>query len=47
VKAGAEEVTSGFLRDELRAYLSIRGPFMPQLLGYDEKDASAPRPSRI
>lgn len=38
VKAGAEEVTSAFLRDELRAYLSIKGPFMPGLLGYDEED---------
>jgi hypothetical protein len=38
VKAGAEEVTSEFLRDELRAYLSLGGPFMPRLLGYDEDD---------
>lgn len=38
VKAGAEEVTSAFLRDELRSYLSIEGPFMPRLLGYDEED---------
>jgi len=38
VKAGAEAVTSAFLRDELRSYLSIQGPFMPGLLGYDEKD---------
>lgn len=38
VKAGAEAVTSAFLRDELRAYLSISGPFMPRLLGHDEED---------
>jgi hypothetical protein len=38
VKAGAEELTSEFLRDELRAYLSLGGPFMPRLLGYDEDD---------
>lgn len=29
VKAGAEEVTSGFLRDELRFYKTVEGPFMP------------------
>jgi hypothetical protein len=38
VKAGAEEVTSGFLRDELRFYESVEGFFMPQLLGYDAGD---------
>lgn len=38
VKAGAEEVTSGFLRDELRFYESVQGPFMPGLLGYDAGD---------
>jgi hypothetical protein len=38
VKAGAEEVTSGFLRDELRFYESVRAPFMPELLGYDDGD---------
>jgi phosphotransferase family enzyme len=36
VKAGAEEVTSGFLRDEQRVYASLRGPFMPELVGMDE-----------
>jgi hypothetical protein len=38
VKAGAEEITSGFLRDELRFYESVEGPFMPRLLGYDAGD---------
>ena len=38
VKAGAEEITSEFLRDELRFYRSVRAPFMPELLGYDESD---------
>jgi hypothetical protein len=38
VKAGAEEVTSGFLRDELRFYKTVEGPFMPRLMGYDERD---------
>jgi hypothetical protein len=38
VKAGAEEVTSGFLRDELRFYESVQGFFMPRLLGYDAGD---------
>ena len=38
VKAGAEEVTSEFVRDELRFYESVAGPFMPQLLGMDADD---------
>jgi hypothetical protein len=38
VKAGAEEITSGFLRDELRFYESVEGPFMPKLLGYEAGD---------
>jgi hypothetical protein len=38
VKAGAEEITSGFLRDELRFYESVTGDFMPRLLGYDADD---------
>jgi hypothetical protein len=38
VKAGAEEVTSEFLRDELRFYQSVQGSFMPLLLGYGEDD---------
>jgi Phosphotransferase enzyme family len=38
VKAGAEEITSEFLRDELRFYRAVEAPFMPTLLGYDEAD---------
>lgn len=38
VKAGAEEITSGFLRDELRFYESVEGSFMPRLLGHDAGD---------
>jgi hypothetical protein len=38
VKAGAEDVTSRFLRDELRFYRAVEGPFMPKLLGYDEAE---------
>lgn len=38
VKAGAEEVTSGFLRDELRFYETVEGSFMPKLLGFDPDD---------
>jgi hypothetical protein len=38
VKAGAEEITSGFLRDEIRVYRAVHEPFMPSLLGADEID---------
>jgi hypothetical protein len=38
VKAGAEEVTSEFVREELRFYESVTGPFMPHLLGFDAGD---------
>jgi hypothetical protein len=38
VKAGAEEVTSGFLRDEQRVYAAVNGPFMPELIGMDEAE---------
>jgi hypothetical protein len=38
VKAGAEEVTSEFVREELRFYESVTGPFMPQLYGFDADD---------
>jgi hypothetical protein len=38
VKAGAEEITSEFVRDELRFYESVAGPFMPNLLGLDAED---------
>jgi hypothetical protein len=38
VKAGTEEVTSGFLRDEIRFYRSFQAPFMPVFLGADDGD---------
>jgi hypothetical protein len=38
VKAGAEEITSEFVRDELRFYESVTGTFMPRLLGLDADD---------
>jgi hypothetical protein len=38
VKAGAEEVTSGFLRDEIKVYRTVREPFMPSFLGADDRD---------
>jgi hypothetical protein len=38
VKAGAEEVTSGFLRDEIRVYRAVVAPFMPVFLGADVRD---------
>lgn len=38
VKAGAEAVTSEFLRDELRFYRAVQASFMPRLLGYDQDD---------
>jgi thiamine kinase-like enzyme len=38
VKAGAEEVTSGFLREEITAYRAVRAPFMPLVHGADEAD---------
>ncbi len=38
VKSGAEEVTSGFLRQEIPIYRAVSGPFMPALLGADEAD---------
>lgn len=38
VKSGAEEVTSGFLRQEIPIYRAVSGPFMPALLGADEGD---------
>jgi len=38
VKAGAEEVTSGFLRDEIKVYRTVRAPFMPSFLGADDRD---------
>jgi phosphotransferase family enzyme len=38
VKAGAEEVTSGFVRDEQRVYASLEARFMPGLVGMDDLD---------
>jgi thiamine kinase-like enzyme len=38
VKAGAEEVTSGFLREEIEVYRAVRAPFMPAFHGADERD---------
>jgi aminoglycoside phosphotransferase (APT) family kinase protein len=38
VKAGAEEVTSGFLRDEIRFYRAVDAPFLAAFLGADEED---------
>jgi Phosphotransferase enzyme family len=38
VKAGAEEITSEFLREEVRFYRAVQESFMPRLLGYDEAD---------
>jgi Phosphotransferase enzyme family len=36
IKAGAEEVTSGFVRAEQRFYASLQAPFMPELIGMDD-----------
>lgn len=38
VKAGTEEVTSRFLRDEIRFYRSFQAPFMPVFHGADDGD---------
>jgi aminoglycoside phosphotransferase (APT) family kinase protein len=38
IKAGAEDITSGFLRDEIKVYRSVREPFMPAFHGADEGD---------
>ena len=38
VKAGTEEVTSGFLRKEIRFYRSFQAPFMPVFHGADDGD---------
>jgi aminoglycoside phosphotransferase (APT) family kinase protein len=38
VKAGAEEVTKAFLRDEIRVYRTVQAPFMPEFLGADDGD---------
>jgi thiamine kinase-like enzyme len=36
VKAGTEELTSQFLRDEIRVYRSLQAPFMPAFHGADD-----------
>jgi thiamine kinase-like enzyme len=38
VKAGAEEVTSGFVREEIAVYRAVRAPFMPEVHAADEGD---------
>ena len=38
VKAGAEPVTSAFLREELRFYRAVQAPFMPSLVASDDGD---------
>lgn len=38
IKAGAEEITSGFLRDEIKVYRAVRAPFMPVFHGADDRD---------
>jgi hypothetical protein len=38
VKAGAEEVTSRFLREEIGFYRCVRAPFLPVFHGADDRD---------
>jgi hypothetical protein len=38
VKAGAEPVTSDFVREEIRFYGAVEAPFMPAFLGADEDE---------
>jgi hypothetical protein len=38
VKAGAEEVTNAFLRDEIKVYRAVRASFLPEFLGADDGD---------
>lgn len=38
VKAGAEEVTSGFLREEIEFYRAVQAPFLPVFHGADDRD---------
>ena len=38
VKAGAEPVTSAFLREEQRFYRAVQAPFMPSLVASDDAD---------
>ena len=36
VKHGVADVLAEFLREEYRFYLEVRGPFMPELVGFDD-----------
>ncbi len=38
VKAAVDELTAGFLRDEHVVYSQVRGAFLPEFHGYDERD---------
>jgi hypothetical protein len=38
VKAGVEEVTSGFLREEVAVYRAVLAPFIPAFHGADDRD---------
>jgi hypothetical protein len=38
VKAGVEEVTSGFLREEIAVYRVVQAPYMPVFHGADDRD---------
>src|SRR5918999_6375452 len=38
VKAGADEATSTFLREEITVYRTVQAPFMPAFHGADERD---------
>lgn len=38
VKLAVDELTANFLRDEHVVYARVRGAFMPEFLGYDERD---------
>jgi hypothetical protein len=40
-KVAVEELTTGWLREEHLAYTQLRGPFIPELLGWDD-DGVAP-----
>src|SRR5438876_485753 len=37
-KLAVDELTANFLRDEHVVYARVRGAFMPEFLGYDERD---------
>lgn len=40
VKAGATPLTSDFLRREIQVYNTIRGPFMPELIAWEEDEVA-------